>query len=122
MGFVDRVRRFFHRMAESDEQRLREEIQAWASKVPSAVPIAEAPVRAPVTLAGVVKRITVHPEHGLEALEALLTDGTGEMSVMWMGRRAIPGLTLGTKLVVEGVIGEQRQGRRMVNPSFEFSG
>jgi RecG-like helicase len=109
-------------MAESDEERLREEIQAWATRVPGAVPIAEAPTRTPVTLAGVVKRITVHPEHGLEALEALLTDGTAEMSVLWMGRRSIPGLTLGTRVVVEGVIGEQKQGRRMVNPRFEFSG
>jgi RecG-like helicase len=109
-------------MAESDEQRLRDEIRAWASRIPDAVPIADVPTRTPVILAGVVKRITVHPEHGLEAVEALLTDGTGEMSVMWMGRRSIPGLTLGTKLVVEGVVVEQRHGRRMVNPSFEFSG
>lgn len=121
MGLLDGVRRFFHHMAESDEQRLREEIQAWASRIPGAAAIAEAPTRTPVKLAGVVKRITVHPEHGLEALEALLTDGTGEMSVLWMGRRSIPGLTLGTRVVVEGVVGEQRQGRRMVNPSFEFT-
>ena len=121
MGLVEGVRRFFHRMAESDEQRLREEIQAWASRIPGAVAIAEAPTRTRVKLAGVVRRITVHPEHGLEALEALLTDGTGEMSVLWMGRRSIPGLTLGTRVVVEGVVGEQRQGRRMVNPSFEFT-
>jgi RecG-like helicase len=122
MGLMGRIRRFFHRMAESDEQRLRDEIRAWSSQIPDAVRIADAPVRTPVTVAGVVRRITVHPEHGLEALEALLTDGTGEMSVMWMGRRSIPGLALGTKVVVEGVVVEQRQGRRMVNPAFEFSG
>jgi RecG-like helicase len=121
MGVVDGFRRFLHRMAESDEQRMAAEIQAWASAIPGTVPIAEVPTRTPVKLAGVVKRITVHPEHGLEALEALLTDGTGEMSVMWMGRRSIGGLTLGTRVVVQGVVGEQRQGRRMVNPSFEFS-
>jgi RecG-like helicase len=121
MGLLDGVRRFLHRMAESDEQRLHDEIQAWASGIPGTSPIAEAPTRVPVKIAGVVRRITVHPEHGLEALEALLTDGTGEMSVLWMGRRSIPGLTLGTRVVVEGVVGEQRQGRRMVNPSFEFS-
>jgi RecG-like helicase len=121
MSVLDGFRRFLHRMAESDEQRMAEEIQAWASAIPGTVPIAEAPARTPVKLAGVVKRITVHPEHGLEALEALLTDGTGEMSVMWMGRRSIGGLTLGTRVVVQGVVGEQRQGRRMVNPSFEFS-
>lgn len=121
MGVLEGVRRFFHRIAESDEERLREEILAWASGIPGAVRIAEAPMRRRVRIAGVVKRITVHPEHGLEALEAVLTDGSGEISVLWMGRRTIPGLTLGSRLVVEGVIGEHRQGRRMVNPSFEFS-
>ena len=121
MGLLDPFRRFFHRVAESDEQRLSHEIQTWAGSVPGTVRIAEVPSRERAKLAGVVKRITVHPEHGFEALEALLTDGTGEVSVVWMGRRAIPGLTLGTHLVVEGVVGEHRQGRRMVNPSFEFS-
>ena len=121
MGLLNPVRRFFRRMSESDEQRLAEEIQAWASKVPGAVPISDAPMRSRVRLAGIVKRITVHPEQGFEALEARLFDGTGEMSVVWMGRRSIPGLTLGTRLVVEGVVGEQRLGRRMVNPLFEFA-
>jgi RecG-like helicase len=121
MGVLDGVRRFFRRMAESDERRLNEEIQSWASEIPGTVRIADAPSRERVKLAGVVKRITVHPEHGLEALEALLVDGTGGISVVWMGRRTIPGLTLGTRVVVEGVVGDQRQGRRIVNPSFEFS-
>jgi RecG-like helicase len=121
MGLLDALERFFGRMAESDDRRLSQELETWASKVPGTVRVAGAPTREPVRLAGVVKRITVHPEHGLEALEALLSDGTGEISVVWMGRRTIQGLTLGTRLVVEGVIGEQRQGRRMVNPSFEFS-
>jgi RecG-like helicase len=122
MGVTEAVRGFFRRLAESDEERLGTEIRAWASEVPASVPIAEAPSRTRVKLAGVVRRITVHPEHGLEALEALLYDGTGEVSVMWMGRRSIRGLNLGTRLVVEGVIAEERQRRRMVNPSFEFSG
>lgn len=122
MRLGDAIRRFLRRMAETDEQRMADEIQAWASAIPGTTPIAEAPSRVPSKLAGVVKRITVHPEHGLEALEALLTDGSGEISVLWMGRRSIPGLTLGTRVVVEGVVGEQRKGRRrMVNPRFEFS-
>ncbi len=120
MGLLDGVRRFFARMAETDDSRLSQELQSWASKVPGTVRIAEVPSRVHVKIAGVVKRITVHPEHGLEALEALISDGTGEISIMWMGRRSIPGLTLGTRVMVEGVVAEQRQGRRMVNPSFEF--
>ena len=118
MGFL---RRLFGRMAESDEQRLADEIRAWAANVPGTVRIAEAPARKPVKLAGIVKRITVRPVEGFESLEALLSDGTGEVVVVWMGRRSIHGLTLGTRVVVEGVVAEQRSGRKMVNPRFEFS-
>jgi hypothetical protein len=58
---------------------------------------------------------------GAESLEAVITDGTGEIAVIWMGRRAIPGLTLGTHVVVEGVAAAGRAGRKMVNPKFEFA-
>jgi len=41
--------------------------------------------------------------------------------VVWMGRRSIHGLNLGTRLIVEGMLAEQRSGRRVVNPTFEFA-
>ena len=121
MGLLDPFRRFFRRMAESDEQRYAEEIREWAAKVPGAVPIADAPVRSRAKLAGVVRRITVRPLEGSESLEAVLFDGTGEVTVVWMGRRSIRGLNLGTRLIVEGLLAEQRSGRRVVNPTFEFA-
>ena len=121
MGLLDPFRRFFRRMAESDEQRYAEEIREWASKVPAAVPIAQAPVRSRAKLAGVVRRITVRPLEGSESLEAIMFDGTGEVTVVWMGRRSIHGLNLGTRLIVEGMVAEQRSGRRVVNPTFEFA-
>ena len=121
MGLLDPFRRFFRRMAESDEQRYAEEIQAWAANVPGSVRIAEAPPRSRVKLAGVVRRITVRPLEGNESLEAILSDGTGEVTVVWMGRRAIRGLSLGTRLVVDGLLAERRSEKRMVNPSFEFA-
>jgi RecG-like helicase len=122
MGLLDPFRRFFHRMAESDEQRYAEEIEAWASRIPDAVRIRDAGSRSKVKLAGVVRRITVRPLEGHESLEALLYDGTGELTLVWMGRRSIRGLNLGTRLVVEGVVGQQRNETRMVNPEFEFGG
>jgi hypothetical protein len=114
-------RRFLRRMAESDEQRYAEEVEAWASAIPETVRIREAAVRDRVKLAGVVRRITVRPLEGSESLEALLFDGSGDIRVVWMGRRSIHGLNLGTRLVVEGVVGEQRNERRIVNPVFEFA-
>ena len=121
MGVLDPFRRFLRRMAESDEQRYAEEILAWAQNVPGSVRIAEARPRSRVKLAGVVRRITVRPLEGHESLEAILFDGTGEVTVMWMGRRAIRGLSLGTHLIVEGLLAEQRSERRLVNPTFEFA-
>lgn len=121
MGFLDPFRRFFRRMAESDEQRYADEIQAWAAAVPGSVRIQDAATRSKVKLAGVVRRITVRPLEGNESLEAVMYDGTGEVTLVWMGRRSIRGLNLGTKLVVEGLLAEGRSHRRMVNPSFEFA-
>jgi RecG-like helicase len=120
MGLLDPFRRFFHRMSESDELRYAEEIERWSDSVADTVRIKDAPLRDRVRLAGVVRRITVRPLEGHESLEALLYDGTGEVTVVWMGRRTIPGLDLGTRVVVEGLIADQRGERRLVNPSFEF--
>jgi hypothetical protein len=74
-----------------------------------------------VKVAGVVRRITVRPVEGLEALEAVLWDGTGEVIAVWLGRRSIPGLALGSRIVVDGVLGRERGRPRIVNPTFEFA-
>jgi cytochrome c-type biogenesis protein CcmE len=120
MSVLAPFRRFFNRMAESDEHRYATEIEQWCTSVPGTTRVSEAKTRERVKLAGVVRRITVRPLEGHESLEAHLYDGTGEVTVVWMGRRSIPGLNLGTKLVVDGLLAEQRGERRIVNPVFEF--
>ena len=77
-------------------------------RCPARVRIGDAPLRDRVKIAGVIKRITVFPMQDHESLEALVSDGTGEVTVVFMGRRGISGFSLGTRVVVEGVIGEQR--------------
>ena len=121
MGVLERIARAVRRVREPDEVRLAEEIRDWAAEIPGTVRIAAAPAREQVKVAGVVRRITIRPEGEAESLEALISDGTGEITVVWMGRRSIPGLTLGTHLVVAGLVAEQRNERRIVNPRFEFS-
>ncbi|HVF08153.1 MAG TPA: DNA-binding protein, partial [Actinomycetota bacterium] len=74
-----------------------------------------------VTIAGVIRRITVLPMEDNEALEVVVTDGTGEVTVQFMGRRSIVGLVLGTRVVVEGVLGEQHGVVKMLNPRLELS-
>jgi RecG-like helicase len=118
---VSALRRWLARFNESDEERLAAETRAWADSIPGSVRIAQAPKREPVKIAGVIRRITVLPMEGAEALEAVITDGTGEITVVFMGRRGIGGLSLGRRLVVEGVVAEQHGETRMVNPRLEFA-
>jgi hypothetical protein len=115
-----RRRRFVDRLTETDEDRLAAEIREWADTVPASVRIVDAPDRTRVKLAGAVRRITIRPVMGFEGMRLLLFDGTGEVSVVFLGRRSIPGLTLGSRLVVEGVLGRSGGAREIVNPSFEF--
>ena len=81
----------------------------------------ECPNRARVKVAGVVRRITIRPVEGFEALEAVLWDGTGEVSAVWLGRKAIRGLALGSRVVIDGVLGKDRERPKIVNPTFEFA-
>ena len=114
-------RRWSRRLSETDEERLATQVRVWAATVTDAVRIDEAPARERVKIAGVVSRLSVVPGQGVDSLEAVLTDGTGEITAVWTGRRAIPGLYLGTRLIAEGVPVQTPSGRRMVNPRFEFS-
>lgn len=117
---------FFGRLSETDEERLAAEVRDWTSAVPNTLRIADAPLREQVRVCGQVRRITVWPKEGTdtEYLEALLSDGTGEVNAEWLGRRSIPGLKLGTRMVLEGVLRQERSRRvpTMSNPKFEFVG
>jgi len=116
------LRSFFAKVSRKDEAQLLATIEAWASTVEGTERIDAAPMRSSVRLAGVVRRISVLPIEGIQSLEATITDGTGEVNAVFMGRRNIQGLSLGTRVIVQGVIGEQRGVRRIVNPKLEFAG
>lgn len=114
-------RKLFQRFTETDEERLAAEVREWSESVPETTRIATSEARRPVRVAGTVRRITVRPGEGFDSLEALVWDGTGEVVAAWTGRRSIPGLSLGTRMILEGSIGEERGVRKMVNPRFEFA-
>jgi hypothetical protein len=112
------IRRWLQRFTQSDEERRLGEVQDWAASVPGTTRIAESAHRARTRVAGVVRRLTIKP--GEETLEAVVGDGTGELTAVWTGRSFIPGLGLGTRVTLEGLLVEERNRHRMVNPVYEF--
>lgn len=58
------------------------------------------------------------PTDGVPILEVRITDGAASAIVEWRGRRSIGGITLGRRLLVEGVA--RREGTHLVfsNPEY----
>jgi RecG-like helicase len=115
------LRRWLVKITETDEARLDAEVRDWANSVPGSVRISGAPMRERIKIAGVIRRLTVFPTKDDEALETVVSDGTGDVVVRFTGRRAIGGLTLGTRVVVVGVLGQQHGRVQMMNPVLELT-
>jgi len=53
-------------------------------------------------------------------MEADLWDGTGHVTLIWLGRREIRGMRPGRKIVAHGRIARIKDERVMYNPSYEL--
>ena len=82
--------------------------------------IADSPDREPVTVQGTVRTVTLRPRGGAPALEAELYDGSGVLTLTWLGRRRITGVSPGRWIKVRGRIGRQQRMRVMFNPRYEL--
>jgi len=116
-----RLRQTISRWANPSDQEAHQLRQAYAvTEKSGAVCIADAPDRDRVRLRGALSTVTLRPRAGVPVLEAELYDGTGEIVVVWLGRRRIAGIEPGRSISVEGRIGEHDGVRIMYNPRYEL--
>lgn len=114
-----------------EKSRLRRSISKWANTtdqhardlrkeygVSGLDTIAEAVDRERVRLRGTLKTVTLRPRGGVPALEAELDDGSGVITVVWLGRRRIAGISPGRAMEIEGRIGNYEGVRLMYNPRY----
>lgn len=73
-----------------------------------------------VTLYGELKTVSLAPRAGTPSLEASLYDGSGSVTLVWLGRRRIVGIKPGAGLVVSGRVSCQDGHRVMYNPRYEL--
>lgn len=73
-----------------------------------------------VTVTGTLRTVTLRPRAGVPALEAELFDGSGTLTLIWLGRRRIAGISPGRSLQVQGRIGRTDGQRIMFNPRYEL--
>ena len=84
------------------------------------VPIDDTPDREMVTVQGSLRTVTLRPRGGVPALEAELYDGTGTITILWLGRRRIAGIFPGRTIRVTGRIGVHSGVRLMYNPRYDL--
>ena len=93
----------------TDEQWLLE-LQLWFVSCGASTWIIDLEPYEPCRVAGLVKSLRIDPANGL--IEALITDGTGEVLAQWALRRPTPELSVapGTGVVLEGMVAVGAEG------------
>lgn len=100
--------------------RSRAERRVVEPAQPECESIAACRDRAVVTVQGELQSVTLRPVDGVLALEAELDDGTEKVTLVWLGRRRIAGISTGRTLTVHGRIGRRNHERVMFNPRYEL--
>jgi hypothetical protein len=102
---------------EIDSERLCERFKEY-----DFVNIADSETRTRTKIAGEIKRMRIKPRSGIPSVELVINDGTGEATVIFSGRRSIPGVDHGKCIMVDGV--PHRDGARTVilNPAYTLLG
>jgi OB-fold nucleic acid binding domain len=115
-----RSSRATERAAEREAARQAFENAAFGDRRRGTIPISEVQWRQRVRVAGKVKSVRVQPRAGTANLECVLADDTGRLTLVFQGRRRIPGIEPGARLVVEGMVGDWAHRQAILNPDYEL--
>ena len=83
-------------------------------------PIDQLKLRQQAMVCGTLRAVTLRPRAGVPALVAELYDGSGSLSVIWLGRRHIRGVEPGRRIRVQGLVTETAGTRTIFNPRYEL--
>ncbi len=97
------IKNFFRNMYASNEDLAAEELTEQAENRGSTL-IEEIERGKRIQVTGVVKSLIVKPNSQNPSFEIEVFDGSGNLIVIWQGRRKISGIEPGTQIEVEGRI------------------
>lgn len=107
------------RLTSSDAELEAEDLRSESTRM-GGTSVSELPDRAPAVVCGTIRTTTLRPRAGAPALVAGVYDGTGVLTVVWLGRRSITGIDAGRRIRVHGRVA-RRDGRPVVfNPRYEL--
>jgi hypothetical protein len=114
------LRRAIRKITASEEELDAEELREDVVDELGGTPVADCADREPVCVAGQIRAVTLRPVGGVPALEAELFDGEDTVSLVFLGRRNIPGVEPGRTVVANGRI-RREDGRAVIyNPRYDL--
>lgn len=116
MGVKDLVNRLTKTVEEADREKLAE----FCSQLVGCQPCDQLEPRTVARVVGEVTSVRVVPRAGAPSLEVGVTDGRGAVTAVFFGRKKIAGLSLGRRLVIEGMVAPLNNRVFMYNPVYEL--
>ena len=114
-----RFKRAFARLALDDDELASRELQGECATV-GATAVNLCRKGEPVRVAGTLRSVTLRPRGGAPTLEADLYDGTGKVTLVWLGRRRIAGIECGRRLVAHGRLTVHEGRPTIYNAAYEL--
>jgi RecG-like helicase len=111
--------RAFHRLTADDRELEAEDLQR-AAQAAGAVPMSTCRDKDDACVAGTVRSVTVHTRSGAPSLEADLYDGSGTVTLVFLGRKYIPGIEAGRSIKASGRVTVQDHRATIFNPRYEL--
>jgi hypothetical protein len=113
------LKRAVRRLTADEEEVASAELRSEAA-ASGAVPVKQCSVGSPVCVAGTLRSVVLRPLAGVPTLEAELYDGTGTVTLVWLGRRRIRGIDPGRNLVARGRMTQRGGKPTLFNPEYEL--
>jgi RecJ-like exonuclease len=115
----NRVSRFFRRMFASEAELEAEELQRDARQS-GCTAVCDAQRGDTVSVTGRLRTVVYTPRTTLPTLEAELYDGSDLVTLVWLGRRNIPGIQPGAIVAARGRIAIRDNRKVIYNPYYEL--
>jgi hypothetical protein len=113
------LRRFFERLTASEQELEAEELQRDVAKS-GAIPAGQCHRGQVVSVSGRLRTVAYTPRTNLPTLEADLYDGSDVVTLVFLGRRSIPGIEPGRQLTARGRIAIRDERKVIYNPYNEL--
>ncbi len=106
-------------MGKSKAEQEAEELQGSVTVI-GATPIGRCIGGEQSTVSGVLRSVTLRSRETVPAVEADLYDGSGQVRLVWLGRRQIRGITPGRAIIATGRITCNDTNPTIFNPRYEL--